>query len=1185
MSGYPFGYPYQGGQPPPPPPPPPQQQQQQQQYPPYQSYGAYPHANGFGATAPQSQQPQHYPPPTNSFFANAQSAYDYNASSIPGLGTPSSASPFPTPYNGAWNQGGYGNGAPQAQYPAYSPSVPNVSAPTTHPYSQGPAPAAQTQHPAIPSKPAPLKKQHEPAPKPQLKPQPAVQPKLSASKTEDQQEDGEIDDGYFDDLYDDASKTPSVTNENAPAADKASENTVREGSGQEPNFYDTDKEEVTTMRNVTAAIAPEKTQHSTKLPDRGRSMSYSPHLSFEEIRGSAPPGQAAADKGKAGAQPKAQPVLTAAGASPTLIPLQSSESHTDKCTNPQSVAAMVASVKSISTASKSFASVSEAHNEAKKAILRLLPHGVKYQTYIDEGFDAALVKDLFTQLNLPTGQAVSDSSEKPTAPQVKENQALKPQLPQSTQTDTMAKKQEERKDRIARLMAEKQAEKKAKLAAASGSAENATKPSTSSSSTASALLPPAKPPTTRAEKDRLLQQKVEALRAKAREAKKLAQKTSSLAVPTPSPNAAQSLRPSQAPTTNAQPSVAAQSAVGTPLSSASQSAASSPAIAALSLLPRAGIPPNQRKRPVAADFMDLPSAAVKRPSLANRENSSLIISVSDEEDDDDDVEMEVESTTEDPPTPLQQSSTLPRRGPSIRDYPPLKDFTNARQVPSPVSGTSSSGSKNANTDLQSKEREIMEMNKRIKELEAKKQAKARSRNATPRSPSAGGSTPTEQAPKSEPPRNGHTTLEQILKTPMRHVLPSSEADDKTTPSAQLLQEAEAASVPSPLSEPAVSDFQLDDKRQDSRPSARVAGKSAKALAKAERLRRMQEEMRRLQAELEQEDDGESVEEQRSEQGEACIEADAVEVTQGMSELTADEAVSQNHINKPVETIGSAEGLEEAASTQRPSDAASHNQPMDIDSSSAASGSGMNVDLPSRAISLLDQLAPGTPTLNDLARLPDSANSADAVKFDRDEPAVGDLGELDDYEPPEPKVTINSDSPPLNPVSAAASISVQQPRAQVAEKVTNGVEPARQTSFAPYVSPLRYYHAYRFHPTYNDGIQGGLKSLTYSNKIDPNKEMCPDEWEGNDCPRGAACQFQHFQSIVTPDSEIILELGSSDEFSGEKKREFNNGLREVVASFQKSKVRDFRTIAGAILDFRRRFLGDPSKVLRLEGVNT
>lgn len=72
-------------------------------------------------------------------------------------------------------------------------------------------------------------------------------------------------------------------------------------------------------------------------------------------------------------------------------------------------------------------------------------------------------------------------------------------------------------------------------------------------------------------------------------------------------------------------------------------------------------------------------------------------------------------------------------------------------------------------------------------------------------------------------------------------------------------------------------------------------------------------------------------------------------------------------------------------------------------------------------------------------------------------------------------------------------------------------------------------------------------------------------------------------IPLPDSEIILELGSSDEFTGDQKRDFNNGLREVVASFQKSKVRDFHTIAQAIVDFRHRFLGDPSKILRLEGV--
>lgn len=67
-----------------------------------------------------------------------------------------------------------------------------------------------------------------------------------------------------------------------------------------------------------------------------------------------------------------------------------------------------------------------------------------------------------------------------------------------------------------------------------------------------------------------------------------------------------------------------------------------------------------------------------------------------------------------------------------------------------------------------------------------------------------------------------------------------------------------------------------------------------------------------------------------------------------------------------------------------------------------------------------------------------------------------------------------------------------------------------------------------------------------------------------------------------DSEIILELGSSDGLPD--KQQFNNGLREVVSSFQKSKMKDFRTIAQAIIDYRREYLGDDSKVLPLEGTS-
>lgn len=76
-----------------------------------------------------------------------------------------------------------------------------------------------------------------------------------------------------------------------------------------------------------------------------------------------------------------------------------------------------------------------------------------------------------------------------------------------------------------------------------------------------------------------------------------------------------------------------------------------------------------------------------------------------------------------------------------------------------------------------------------------------------------------------------------------------------------------------------------------------------------------------------------------------------------------------------------------------------------------------------------------------------------------------------------------------------------------------------TSFVPYDSPLRYFRAYRFHPRYSDDVAGGLKSLTYSNRIDPKREMCPDELDGTECPRGDACQFQHFNSIVAPGESV------------------------------------------------------------------
>lgn len=63
----------------------------------------------------------------------------------------------------------------------------------------------------------------------------------------------------------------------------------------------------------------------------------------------------------------------------------------------------------------------------------------------------------------------------------------------------------------------------------------------------------------------------------------------------------------------------------------------------------------------------------------------------------------------------------------------------------------------------------------------------------------------------------------------------------------------------------------------------------------------------------------------------------------------------------------------------------------------------------------------------------------------------------------------------------------------------------------------------------------------------------------------------------------MELGNPDDYSGEEKSRFIQGLRELLQRFKADKVKDFDTIARGIIDFRSEILKDKSKVLRLEGV--
>lgn len=69
-------------------------------------------------------------------------------------------------------------------------------------------------------------------------------------------------------------------------------------------------------------------------------------------------------------------------------------------------------------------------------------------------------------------------------------------------------------------------------------------------------------------------------------------------------------------------------------------------------------------------------------------------------------------------------------------------------------------------------------------------------------------------------------------------------------------------------------------------------------------------------------------------------------------------------------------------------------------------------------------------------------------------------------------------------------------------------------FTPYQSPLKIFHAYRFHPNFKIEVAGGLRSNTYSHKIDSQKEFCRFEIAGGVC-NDSVCDLQHFRSITLP----------------------------------------------------------------------
>ncbi|KAF4457305.1 hypothetical protein F53441_727 [Fusarium austroafricanum] len=927
---------------------------------------------------------------------------------------------------------------------------------------------------------------------------------------------------------------------------------------------------------------------NSKPSGRDRSGSYSPYLSPREIQSSGPHARAPRSANDPSAT---RPVVYTETAH--------DNGDNDNLTQP-------------TEAKHADAIISESKKRAEEAILRLWPLNVRYHNYIEEGIDRTLLDELFKELGLDLEATVSNQehSKASSRLQVAKAPSSMPNAGMfSTQSNTAIAepksteqtkdKSEERKDRIARLLAAKGS--KATVADTSETKPGAPAP----------VLPNnAKSEKTKAqsEKSKLIQQKMEAL-MKAREANAKAAPQApipepQLPVPAPETSRSQSLAPVNSVNLDEQP--------GTAVENADPGAA--PSIPGLFLTSNALSPaPYQRKRPVAADLNENSTAtSQKRPFGQTRESRPFLIDVSDDEDD---AEMEIDSP-ELRPSAIRRPTTPGSRTTSLRDHLALPDGASHHTISSPKTAGTPTTSANGMYDLESMNKKIEDMKRKIAEAEARKKAKPSANNSPlpqSESPSKEGSVDVLTPPAPALTRAASTIADASQSSPA-----------STTPH---------HSSPHPITKlPKVRGQPLLV-----RPSlrARVASErlpilEARRREQVEKLKQLQSEVARTEKEIE----NSLIEEER-------LRRDAAQTESALStqeESGIENVPSETNDHKPLQGPISNETLmepEENDKTNISCDEAEQDASMDESSSTGSVDNQEMMREPHpyepevhEKSSAGEDIAPdGQSSLTHLSTAHDMGDTSGETAMDETEEPEEDVAmeeadtsseeeDTDDYEPadvgislPDPQsifpprssphqapldnaVLETSDTdlqglamttPVTQPISTGDGDTEYESNGEVEIPKTSPVrESTEKTTFVPYETPLQYFRAYRFHPQYSNSVAGGLRSLTYSNKIDVAREVCPDQLIKGACPRGSECQFQHFETMQVPDDQILLQLGASG--NCETEQQYVDGLRELLTDFRNRKVKDFEAISKGIIEYRAKFLGDRTKILPLGGVS-
>jgi hypothetical protein len=549
----------------------------------------------------------------------------------------------------------------------------------------------------------------------------------------------------------------------------------------------------------------------------------------------------------------------------------------------------------------------------------------------------------------------------------------------------------------------------------------------------------------------------------------------------------------------------------------------------------ASSPSNTRKRPVAADFVDEAPLHVSKRPFGHDRGDRFVIDVS-EESEDEDVEMELGSGDE---AAVLRSGPYIKQTTSFREVPQLTDAFGRRQQFSSPGGKPTATPPNG---LANMDKKIEEMKKKIALAEARKKLKMvlsgnRKGTTTPNS----NLLTTDVSPGVSTPKPALRRV-QSLDAPAASDELALSVTGRSSP---VLTEA-----PVQLRLPKLSELSAEDrqKRQDRFRSLShsLPLVDSKLQAKVKKLHLLQTQITRLEREIAQE----SAEKQQME-AELEVLQPAMEYSETPdADDTAEPSEDPSDTNMADQPApASEEPTPASASTSNPHDdeevggvalqpETSEPEPTTAAISENSDDLSRSLDSTSKAGSVMESGSEGSVAETGEVMAAPVAEQEDVMQVD-DEPTeqtedpddVVDLTNPDIDESqqasPEPQagpsqisVGVNDSRPdqglgglrevyPLDhPLPSFERLTQQQSRHGRSRQGDERV-------FKPYQSPFSIFRDFRYHPSFGSQVPGGLRSLTYSNKIDPKHPVCPNQLDGRQCPKGADCEYQHFETMKLP----------------------------------------------------------------------